>query len=300
MEEKQKMKDYIIRGASEDGAVRFFACLTTNLVEEARKIHDCYPVAAAALGRMLTIGSMMGTMLKADRDILTLQINGKGPAGTVVAVSDNTGNVKGYIHNPHVETTFKPSGKLDVGNAIGYEGNLTVIKDLGLKEPYVGQIPIVSGEIGDDFTVYFANSEQTPSSVGLGVLVEPDGHVSAAGGFIIQLMPEALDETIDILEHNLAYLRSITDMVSSGLTAEELIGEVLKGISFNVFEKKEIGYVCNCSRDRIEQVLISLGEKELTDIIEQDEKAELSCHFCSNKFQFNKHELISLLEHAKK
>jgi molecular chaperone Hsp33 len=239
------MKDYLIRGASEDGAVRFFACTTTNLVEEARRIHDCYPVAAAALGRMLTVGSMMGTMLKADKDILTLQINGKGPAGSVVAVSDNSGNVRGYIHNPHVETTFKPSGKLDVGTAVGYEGNLTVIKDLGLKEPYVGQIPIVSGEIGDDFTVYFANSEQTPTSVGLGVLVEPEGNVSAAGGFIVQVMPEALNETIDLLEHNLAYLRPISDMVSAGLTAEEVIGEVLKGIPFSVLEKKEIGYVCN-------------------------------------------------------
>jgi len=293
------MKDYLIRGASEDGAVRFFACGTTNLVEEARKIHDCYPVAAAALGRMLTVGSMMGTMLKGDKDILTLQINGKGPAGSVVSVSDNSGNVRGYIHNPHVETTFKPSGKLDVGSAVGYEGNLTVIKDLGLKEPYVGQIPIVSGEIGDDFTVYFANSEQTPTSVGLGVLVEPDGHVSAAGGFIVQVMPEALDETIDLLEHNLAHLRTISDMISAGLTVEEMIGEVLKGIQFSVYEKTEIGYVCNCSRERIERALISLGETEIIDIIEQDEKAEISCHFCSNKYHFNKEELTALLEQAK-
>lgn len=294
------MKDYLIRGVSEDGAVRFFACNTTNLVEEARKIHDCYPVAAAALGRMLTVGSMMGTMLKSDKDILTLQINGKGPAGTVVAVADNSGNVRGYLHNPHVETTFKPSGKLDVGAAIGYEGNLTVIKDLGMKEPYVGQIPIVSGEIGDDFTVYFANSEQTPTSVGLGVLVEPDGHVSAAGGFIVQVMPEALNETIDLLEHNLAYLRPITDMVRAGLSVEEIIGEVLKGISFNIFETKEIGYVCNCNKERIERALISLGEVELLEIIEQDEKADISCHFCSNKYHFNKQELTTLLEQAKR
>jgi molecular chaperone Hsp33 len=293
------MKDFLIRGASEDGAIRFFACTSTNLVEEARRIHDCYPVAAAALGRMLTVGSMMGNMLKADEDILTLQINGKGPAGSVVAVSDNSGNVRGYIYNPHVETTFKPSGKLDVGSAIGYDGNLTVIKDLGLKKPYIGHIPIVSGEIGDDFTVYFANSEQIPTSVGLGVLVEPDGHVSAAGGFIVQVMPEALEDTIALLEHNLAYLRPISDMVSAGLTAEELIGEVLKGIDFNILEKKEIGYVCNCNRDRIESVLISLGEAELVDIIEEDQKAEISCHFCTNKFHFNKEELNTLLEQAK-
>lgn len=294
------MKDYLIRGASEDGSVRFFACKTTDLVEEARRIHDCYPVAAAALGRMLTVGSMMGTMLKSDKDILTLQINGKGPAGAVVVVSDNSGNVRGYIHNPHIETTFKPSGKLDVGAAIGVDGNLTVIKDLGLKEPYIGQIPIVSGEIGDDFTVYFANSEQTPTSVGLGVLVDTDGHVRASGGFIVQLMPEASDETIDLLEHNLAHLNPISNMVDSGLTVEEIIGEVLKGMNFNVFEKKEIGYVCNCSRDRIERALISLGEAELVDMINEDGKAEISCHFCNKKYHFSKQDLITLLEQAKK
>lgn len=294
------MKDYLIRGTSEDGAVRFFACITTNLVEEARRIHDCYPVAAAALGRMLTAGSMMGTMLKSDKDLLTIQINGKGPAGGVVAVSDNSGNVRGYINNPHVETMLKPNGKLDVGSAIGYNGNLTVIKDQGLKEPYIGQIPIVSGEIGDDFTVYFANSEQTPSSVGLGVMVEPQGQVIAAGGFIVQIMPEAEEETIEKLEKNLRNIKSITEMVSSGMKVEELIDNVLSGISFKVNEKKEIGYVCNCSRERIEKALISLGETELMDIIETDEKAEISCHFCSNKYHFDKEALKTLLEQAKK
>ncbi|MGB7605007.1 MAG: Hsp33 family molecular chaperone HslO [Lutisporaceae bacterium] len=293
------MKDYLIRGTSEDGAVRFFACITTNLVEEARRIHDCYPVAAAALGRMLTVGSMMGTMLKSDKDILTIQINGKGPAGGVVTVSDNSGNVRGYINNPHVKTMLKPNGKLDVGAAIGYNGNLTVIKDQGLKEPYVGQIPIVSGEIGDDFTVYFANSEQTPTSVGLGVMVEPQGQVIAAGGFIVQIMPEAEEETIEKLENNLINIKSITEMVSSGMEVEELIENVLKGISFKVNEKIEIGYVCNCSKERIEKALISLGETELLDIIETDEKAEISCHFCSNKYHFNKEDLKTLLEQAK-
>lgn len=292
------MKDYLIRGTSKDGSFRFFACTTTNLAEEARKIHDCYPVAAAALGRMLTVGSMMGTMLKSDKDTLTLQINGKGPAGAVVVVADNSGNVRGYIHNPHVPTMSKPSGKLDVGGAIGYDGQLTVIKDLGLREPYVGQIPIVSGEIGDDFTVYFANSEQTPSTVGLGVLIQPDGHVSAAGGFIVQVMPSALDETIDILEQNLIYLKSITDMVSEGYEAEDIVRAVLKGIEYEVFEKKEIGYVCNCSKERIERALISLGEKELKEIIEEDQQAELACHFCNKKYHFNKKDLEDLLEQA--
>jgi len=293
------MKDYLIRGTSDDGALRFFACITTNLVEEARQIHDCYPVAAAALGRMLTVGSMMGSMLKDDKDILTIQINGKGPAGGVVTVADNSGNVRGYINNPHVETMLKPSGKLDVGAAIGYDGNLTVIKDQGLKEPYIGQIPIVSGEIGDDFTVYFANSEQTPTSVGLGVLVEPQGQVSAAGGFIIQVMPEAEEDTIAQLENNLIHIKSITEMISGGMEVEELIANVLKEISFKVNEKKEIGYVCNCSRERIERALISLGETELLDIIETDEKAEISCHFCSNIYHFNKEDLETILEQAK-
>ncbi len=293
------MKDYLIRGTSDNGALRFFACVTTNLVEEARQIHDCYPVAAAALGRMLTVGSMMGSMLKDDKDILTIQINGKGPAGGVVTVADNSGNVRGYINNPHVETMLKPSGKLDVGAAIGYDGNLTVIKDQGLKEPYIGQIPIVSGEIGDDFTVYFANSEQTPTSVGLGVLVEPQGQVSAAGGFIIQVMPEAEEDTIAQLENNLIHIKSITEMISGGMEVEELIANVLKEIGFKVNEKKEIGYVCNCSRERIERALISLGETELLDIIETDEKAEISCHFCSNIYHFNKEDLETILEQAK-
>lgn len=194
---------------------------------------------------------------------------------------------------------LKPSGKLDVGAAIGYDGNLTVIKDQGLKEPYVGQIPIVSGEIGDDFTVYFANSEQTPTSVGLGVLVEPQGQVSAAGGFIIQVMPEAEEDTIAQLENNLIHIKSITEMISGGMEVEELIANVMKEISFKVNEKKEIGYVCNCSRERIERALISLGETELLDIIETDEKAEISCHFCSNIYHFNKEDLETILEQAK-
>ncbi len=293
------MKDYLIRGATKDGSIRLFCCISTDLVEEARKIHDCYPVAAAALGRMLTAGSMMGTMLKSDNDSLTLQINGKGPAGAVVVVSDNSGNVRGYIHNPHVETTLKPSGKLDVGSAIGYDGMLTVIKDLNLKEPYVGQIPIISGEIGDDLTVYFANSEQIPTSVGLGVLVEVDGHVSAAGGFIIQVMPGADEDTISAIEYRLARINPVTDMVKMGLSAEEIIKEIIGDMEFNIFEKKEIGYVCNCSNERIEKALISIGEADLTDIIEEEGEAELVCHFCNKKYNFNKPELIALLERAK-
>ncbi|MFZ5352121.1 MAG: Hsp33 family molecular chaperone HslO [Bacillota bacterium] len=292
-------KDYLIRGTSKDGGIRFFCCDTTVLTEKARSIHDCYPVAAAALGRMLTAGSMMGTMLKSEKDSLTLQINGKGPAGAVVVVSDFSGNVRGYIHNPHVETVLKENGKLDVGRIIGYDGMLTVVKDFGLKEPYIGQIPIVSGEIGDDLTVYFSNSEQIPTSVGLGVLVETDGSVSAAGGFIIQILPGIDESLIDEIEYRLARIRPVTEMIKNGLKPEDIIKEILGSIEINIHERKDIAYVCNCSHDRIVRALISIGEKDLTDIIENEGKAELTCHFCNKKYNFNKEELIEMLEEAK-
>lgn len=292
------MKDYLIRGASKDGAVRFFCCSSTNIVEEARRIHDTYPVATAAIGRMLTAGSMMGNMLKSDNSSLTLQINGKGSTGGIVVVSDILGNVRGYIHNPHVETVVKESGKLDVGRAVGVDGTLTVIKDMGIGEPYVGQIPIVSGEIGDDLTVYFADSEQIPTSVGLGVLVETDGHVAASGGFIIQVMPNADEETVSAIEYKLARIKPITEMVHKGMTPENIIAEILGEIDFTIYETKEIKYLCNCSRERIEKALISIGEVELKDIIEKDGKAELVCHFCNNKYNFNKDELQDLLDKA--
>lgn len=292
------MKDYIIRGASADESIRFFSCITTEMVEEARRIHDCSPVSIAALGRMLTAGSMMGTMLKSDKDTMTLQINGKGPSGSIVVISDNTGNTKGYISNNNVELMYHPNGKLDVGRAVGVDGVLTVIKDLGMKEPYVGQIPIISGEIGDDISSYFATSEQTPTAVGLGVLVETDGHVAASGGFIIQLMPEADEVTIEKLEKRLAGIRSVTEMVNSGLDAEGIISEILGDIEFKVYEEKEIAYKCNCSKERLERALISIGKTELADIIQEQGKAELVCHFCNSKYHFDRDELVDLLDKA--
>lgn len=292
------MKDYIIRGASTDESIRFFSCITTEMVEEARRIHDCSPVSIAALGRMLTAGSMMGTMLKSDKDTMTLQINGKGPAGNIVVISDNTGNVKGYIANNNVELMHHPDGKLDVGRAVGVNGVLTVIKDLGMKEPYVGQIPIISGEIGDDISSYFATSEQTPTAVGLGVLVEVDGHIAAAGGFIIQLMPEADEETIEKLEKRLGGIRSVTEMVNSGLDAVGIIREILGDIEFKVYEEKEIAYKCNCSKERLERALISIGKAELAEIIQEQGKAELVCHFCNSKYHFDREELVDLLDKA--
>lgn len=289
------MKDYILRGATTDEGIRFFCCITTEMVEEARRIHSCSPVSIAALGRMLTAGSMMGLMLKSDKDTLTLQINGKGPAGSIVVVSDNSGNAKGYITNNDVELMRRPDGKLDVGTAVGVDGVLTVIKDLGLKEPYVGQIPIISGEIGDDISSYFATSEQTPTAVGVGVLVEVDGHVAASGGFIIQLMPEADESVISKLEERLGQIRSVTEMASSGLDAEGMMKEILGDMEFKVYEKKEIGYRCNCNKERLERALISIGEQELVEIIEEQGHAELVCHFCNSKYQFNKEELNELL-----
>ncbi|MGE5633504.1 MAG: Hsp33 family molecular chaperone HslO [Caulobacteraceae bacterium] len=292
------MKNYLIRGASTDESIRFFSCITTNLVEEARRIHDCYPVAAAALGRMLTAGSMMGVMLKSDKDTVTLQINGRGSAGTIVVVSNNTGNPRGYIGNPHVEVMLKDNGKLDVGRAVGVDGVLTVIKDLGLKEPYVGTVPIVSGEIGDDLSAYFSSSEQTPTAVGLGVYVEVDGSVSAAGGFILQLMPEADERTISKLEEKLAKVKSITDMINSGLDAEGIMKDILGDIEFKVYEKKEIVYECTCNKERLEKALISIGKKELEELIEEQGNAELVCHFCNKKYHFDRDEMVKILERA--
>lgn len=292
------MKDYIARGASIDDSIRFFSCITTCMVEKARKIHNCSPVSIAALGRMLTAGSMMGIMLKSDKDTMTLQINGKGSTGSIVVISDNTGNTRGYITNPNVELMQREDGKLDVGGAVGVDGVFTVIKDMGMKEPYVGQIPIVSGEIGDDISSYFAASEQTPSAVGLGVLVEVDGHVAASGGFIIQLMPEADEVVISKLEERLGRIKSVTDMISSGLDAEGMIKDILGDIEYKVLDKKHVDYKCNCTRERMERALISLGKKELEELIQQQGNAELVCHFCNNKYSFDKEELTALLNKA--
>lgn len=292
------MNDYIIRGTSTDESIRFFSCITTVMVEEARKIHNCSPVSIAALGRLLTAGSMMGIMLKSEKDTMTLQINGKGPTGSIVVISDHTGNARGYITNPNVELMQREDGKLDVGSAVGVDGVLTVIKDLGMKEPYVGQIPIISGEIGDDISSYFATSEQTPTAVGLGVLVEVDGHVAASGGFIIQLMPEADEAVISKLEERLGSVKSVTDMISSGLYAEGMIKDILGDIEYKVCEEKQVVYRCNCNKDRLERALISVGRQELEDLIQEQGNAELVCHFCNSKYHFDKEDLTMLLEKA--
>ena len=294
------MKDYIVRAVTKNGAVRAFCAVTTNTVNEAYKMHKTSPVATAALGRLLTASAMMGAMLKSENETITLQLVGDGPIGRVLAASDSNSNVKGYVTNPLVDLPKNSKGKLDVGGAVGKDGYLVVTKDMGLKEPYIGKTPLVSGEIGDDLTKYFAVSEQTPSVVGLGVLVDIDYSVKEAGGFIIQVMPEATEEDISLLEENIKLVTSVTDMLSDGLLPENILEILLRGFEFEITQKRDTKYFCNCSRERVERALISIGEKELTDIIENDKKAQLTCHFCDKVYDFSEEELKTLLKQAKK
>lgn len=293
------MKDYIVRAAAKDGSVRAFCAVTTNLVNRAQKIHSLYPVASAALGRLLTASAMMGAMLKSEDDLLTIQITGNGPIGRVLATADCHSNVKGYVGNPKVDLPKNDKGKLDVGGAVGTDGFLTVIRDFGLKEPYVGKVPLVSGEIGDDLTSYFAVSEQIPSVVGLGVLVDVDISIKAAGGFIVQVMPEATDETITKLEENVKKITSVTKMLEDNMLPEDILGCALDGIDFEITDNLDTKYFCNCSRERVEKALVSVGESELEDIIKKDKKAEIMCHFCDKVYNFDENDLKILLEKAK-
>lgn len=292
------MGDYIIRAVTADGSLRAFAADTTFLVNKAHQMHKTYPIASAALGRLLTAASMMGTMLKSKGDTITLQLTGNGPIGRVMAVSDFEGNVKGYADNPLVDLPNNDAGKLNVGGAVGKDGYLTVIRDFGLKEPYIGRVPLVSGEIGDDLTSYFAVSEQTPSTVGVGVLVDVDLSVKCSGGFIVQVMPEAVDADIDKLEENLSKIKSVTKMMEDGSTPEDMLKTLLNGFDYEITEKRSVEYRCDCSRERVERAIISLGKKEIKKIIDEDGQAELTCHFCDSVYKFDKEELTSLLNTA--
>lgn len=291
------MEDYIVRGTAADGYIRAFAAYTKNTVQTAKDYHNTSPVATAALGRMLTAAAMMGTMLKGEKDIVTLQIRSLGPLKGIVATADSKARVKGYVFNPDADVPVKYPGKLDVGSAVG-EGYLSVTKDIGLKEPYCGRIQLVSGEIGDDITYYFSTSEQTPSSVGLGVLVDTDLTVRQAGGFIIQLMPGASDEIIDKLEKCLSEIPYVTNMLDDGYTPEDILNIILEGMDLKISEKIPVNYYCNCSRERVEKALISIGREELTKIIDEDKKAELKCHFCNKAYNFTEDELKALLAEA--
>ena len=289
--------DKIISCLAHNGKVNVRCIKSTNIVEEARKLHDLSPTATAALGRLLTITSLLGKEMKGEKGTITTQIKGNGPLGSMTAVSDNNGNVKGYVVNPHAELPLNPeNGKLNVGEAVGKQGTIYIIKDIGLKEPYVGMTPIVSGEIAEDFTNYFATSEQTPTVVALGVLVDKNG-VRSAGGYLITLMPDATEEEIVKIEKALKKADSISKMLDDGKELVEIAEEVTGDSNLMYFEDDNVPqYVCNCSREKMEKNLITIGKDEIRDIIEKDGKAELVCHFCNKKYVFNEKELRNLIE----
>ena len=292
------MNDYIVRATAGNGQVRAFAATTRNLVEEARVHHNTSPVATAALGRLLTAGAMMGSMMKNDSDVLTLQIKGDGPIGGLTVTGDAKGNVKGYVENPDVMLPPK-NGKLDVGGALGI-GLLNVIKDMGLKEPYVGQTILVTSEIAEDLTYYFANSEQVPSSVGLGVLMNKDNTVHSAGGFIVQVMPFVTDEVVSRLEENIKNISSVSRMLDDGHTPEEMLEKVLDGLDPEFNDTLPTQFHCNCSHERIEKAIISIGKKDIQEMIDDGEEVEVKCHFCNTAYKFSVEELRDILKRARR
>lgn len=284
------MTDYIVRATAANAQLRAFACTTKHLVERARQMHNTSPVVTAALGRLLSAGVMMGQMLKGEEDLVTLQIKGDGPARGLLVTADSKGGVKGYAVVPDVILPANAVGKLDVAGALG-QGILSVTKDMGLKEPYVGQTMLQTGEIAEDLTYYFAVSEQVPSSVGLGVLMERDNTVRQAGGFIIQLMPFAEETVIDRLEKNLGRFTSVTSMLDQGRNPEQILEELLEGLNPEVVETGPAAYSCGCSRSKIEKVLISLGKTELQEMIKEGREIEVNCQFCDHQYRFNVEEL---------
>lgn len=292
------MKDYIVRGTAANGQIRAFAATTREMAEAGRSAHNTSPVATAALGRLMTGAAMMGIMMKGDKNILTIQVRGDGPMEGITVTADSHGNVKGYVNNPDVILPANSKGKLDVGGAIG-AGYLSVIKDLGLKEPYVGQIQLQTGEIADDLTYYFAASEQTPSIVGLGVLMEKNNTVKQSGGFIVQLMPDAEEEVICHLENKLGELSSVTSMLDEGKTPEQILELILGDLDLEIMERVDTQFYCNCSKDRVAKALISIGKEELEKMIEEGNEVELNCHFCNTNYIFSVEELKELYTKSK-
>ena len=290
--------DELIRMITTDGYVKAMAVSGREMVERARQIHKTWPVATAALGRTLMGASMMGSDLKGEGSSLTLRIRGGGPLGTITAVSDSEGTVRGSVQTGAVDLPRKAPGKLDVGSAVGQDGEITVIKDLGLKEPYVGSIQLVGGEIAEDIAAYFVESEQIPTACALGVLVAPDGGVTAAGGFLVQLLPGAPEETITLLEQNIAALGPVSQVMDRGVSAEEMLRQVLEGFESEVLERAGVEYRCYCSRERVSRALISLGAKELREMIDQQGSAQLTCQFCDAVYDFTAQELEELLRSA--
>lgn len=292
------MSDYIVRAIAGNDQIRAFAATTKELVEHAKKIHNTSPVATAALGRLLTAGSMIGNMMKGDKDLLTLQIKCNGPIEGLTVTADSKGNVKGYVFNPDVMLPPSPEGKLDVGRALDL-GVLSVIKDMGLKEPYTGQTHLVSGEIAEDLTYYFANSEQVPSSVGLGVLMNKDNTVKQAGGFIIQLMPFAEEEMIGKLEKKIGEITSITSLLDENKTPEMILEYILGEFGLKILDKTPTQFECNCSKERVEKAIVSIGKKEIQQMIDDGKPIEVNCHFCSTHYNFTVEELKDIIKRSR-
>lgn len=288
-------KDYIVRATAADHQLRAFAVTSKDIVEKAREIHNTSPVATAAIGRLLTAASMMGSMMKGEKDVLTLQIECGGPIGGITVTADSNADVKGYVNNPNVILPPNAQGKLDVSGALG-PGFLNVIKDIGLREPYNGQTHLVSGEIAEDLTYYFATSEQVPSSVGLGVLMDKDNHVRQAGGFIIQVMPDTDDEVIDKLEARLGEVHSVTEMLDKGMTPEDILNYVLEGMDVEILETVPAQYKCDCSFERVSKVIASLGKKELQEMIDDGKPVEVNCQFCGSHYKFDTEQLKEFIK----
>ena len=291
--------DKLIRGNSTDGSIRVFAAITTDTVEEAHRIHKTSATASAALGRLLSAGAILGAQLKSEKDSLTLQINGDGPLGMMTVVANSNSEVRGYVENPLADLPPNAIGKLNVSGVIG-KGFLSVIRDLDLKEPYVGRTPLISGEIAEDLTYYYAKSEQIPTAIALGVLVDTDLSIKASGGYMIQLMPEATDETADKLTDIIEHLPPVTDMIVNGMSAEDIAFAVTDGFDMVLeLNSPEPKYQCTCSRERMERALISLGKKEISDIIEEQGGCEMTCRFCDNVYNFDSSQLHELMDKAK-
>lgn len=289
------MSDYMIRATAAGGQIRAFAALTTEMAETGRSVHNTSPVMTAALGRLMTGAVMMGSMMKGEEDLLTISIHSDGPGKGLTVTADSKGNVKGYAHEPCVILPANEKGKLDVAGALG-KGTLRVIKDLGLKEPYIGQIELVSGEIAEDLTYYFAVSEQVPSCVALGVLMEKENRVRNSGGFIIQLMPDAAEEIVDCLEGKIKDFPPVTTLLENGSTPEGILELLLGDMGLEILDKTAIRFACNCSKERVTRALISIGKKEIEGMIEDGENIEMNCHFCGKNYVFSIEELKSLIE----
>lgn len=291
------MKDYIVRATAADSQVRAFAITAGELVEEARRRHNTSPVATAALGRLLAGGAMMGSMMKNDTDMLTVKVRGNGPLGGITVTADSKANVKGYVENPDVMLPPK-NGKLDVGGAVGI-GIMQVIKDMGLKEPYVGDTMLVTSEIAEDLTYYFASSEQVPSSVGLGVLMERDNTVKCAGGFIIQMMPFAREETIAQIEENLKRVTSVTELLDKGFTPERILEELLGNVGLEITDTMPAKFTCNCSKERVEKAVVSIGRKDIREMIDEGKDIEVKCHFCNSAYNYTVEDLKRMIKRSR-